>query len=167
LWHGHVEQGFNTLIILDLPKKWDDFTDSLFESDATDGILNVFPENTELGPGQYLPYWTLDEKAVEKLEDLLMTNDYEMIFWHLEEMDATGHTNSFSPLDPPYLNAMENTDRLVKRALEAINSRPNRENEEWLIAMTTDHGGGNGDYNGKDKGHGELNEYCRTIWLII
>ena len=82
-------------------------------------------------------------------------------------MDAAGHKNSFSPTDTEYFRAMENTDRLIQRVLEAIDSRPNRKDEEWLVAVTTDHGGGNGDFNGEDDGHGELNKYCRTIWLVM
>ena len=51
--------------------------------------------------------------------------------------------------------------------LEAIDTRANRKDEEWLVAVTTDHGGGDGDFDGDDNGHGEWNKYCRTIWLVL
>ena len=47
--------------------------------------------------------------------------------------------------------------------MAAIESRSNRENEEWLIAITSDHGGGGLNY----KSHGNYEELDRKILLIL
>ena len=58
LWHGHVEHGLKTLIVVNLNSHYSgDFMDSLFESDSTDQLLNSFPKDVELGSDQYLPLW--------------------------------------------------------------------------------------------------------------
>ena len=90
-----------------------------------------------------------------------------MVFLVLDTMDKTGHKRSFSPTEEAYYDAMEYTDGLLQRVIDIIDSRPNRENEEWMIAITTDHGGGNGKFDGSGSGHGDFNEYCRLIWLIL
>ena len=51
------------------------------------------------------------------------------------------------------------TDMRVKKVVDAIDSRPKRSEEEWLIIITTDHGG--------DTDHGKFNEACRIIPLVL
>ena len=48
----------------------------------------------------------------------------------------------------------------IKRVLHAIDSRPTRDEEEWLIAITTDHGG-------IGSGHVGLDQNNRQIFLIL
>ena len=40
------------------------------------------------------------------------------------------------------MEAVEKIDAYIKRVLDTIDSRPERDNEEWLIVMTADHAGG-------------------------
>ena len=73
LWHARVEYGLRTLVMLNLnASDWEDFLNSLFETDSTDQILNSFPEDVELASDQYLPLWESDEKSVETLEKLIV-----------------------------------------------------------------------------------------------
>ena len=57
---------------------------------------------------------------------------------------------------------MANVDAIVQRVLTTIEARPTRQDEEWLIVVTADHGG-----NSFDLQHGDLNEECRVIFLIF
>ena len=45
--------------------------------------------------------------------------------------------------------------------MDAIEARPTRSDEEWMVVMSTDH-------SGKDRGHGgSSTEEARKIWLIV
>lgn len=127
LWHGKNEYDLQTLATFshwaDMPtESW--FITSLFENDAT----HLLSQSTE-------------EESVVLLESELVFNDYEITFWQLEEVDRKGHISGFSPENPDYIEAIETVDRQIARVLSAIERRNNRQNEEWLIAITTNHGG--------------------------
>lgn len=53
-------------------------------------------------------------------------------------MDAAGHRHGFSLDVPEYLDAIQHFDRCLGRLLDAVAKR----DEDWLLAITTDHGGG-------------------------
>ena len=39
------------------------------------------------------------------------------------------------------MSQIEKTDLYIKRIIDSLESRPSFENEEWLITVSTDHGG--------------------------
>ncbi|MBK6860225.1 MAG: alkaline phosphatase family protein [Saprospiraceae bacterium] len=71
----------------------------------------------------------------------LKQTDLDFCFIYLGAADCIGHISGFSLNNPFYVNAVERIDKAVGSFIEAINSRPNYENEDWLILLTTDHGG--------------------------
>ena len=73
-------------------------------------------------------------KAVEWIEN----ENFDVIFMDFDAVDGAGHGNEFSGYEDPYQNAVMNTDEDIQRVLDAI---AKRSGEEWLILMTTDHGG--------------------------
>jgi hypothetical protein len=73
--------------------------------------------------------------------NLLATSDPDVIFLHFDDVDGAGHANGFSPTIPAYLRAIERVDALVGQILAAIATRPNAAFEDWLIIVTSDHGG--------------------------
>jgi hypothetical protein len=75
--------------------------------------------------------------AVSELSDA----DLDVIFLHFDNVDAAGHANGFSPTIPAYLAAIEATDTRVGLVLAALEARPTIANEDWLIIVTSDHGG--------------------------
>ncbi|MEX2671154.1 MAG: alkaline phosphatase family protein [Phycisphaeraceae bacterium] len=79
----------------------------------------------------------LTEKAVQ----LLTENDPTAVSIYLSQPDIAGHTFGFNAHEPEYLKAIENTDRHVGDIMKAIRSRPAYKQEDWIIVMTTDHGG--------------------------
>ena len=82
-----------------------------------------------------------DEAVAEKASAYLSVNDPDIVFLHFDEADGVGHGSGFSPDVPEYLSIIEEIDSLVGVVIEAIENRPDYEDEEWLILLTTDHGG--------------------------
>ncbi len=82
-----------------------------------------------------------DGTVADKAVDVLESTDPTALWVYLHQPDAGGHRYGFSPKVPEYMQAIENVDRHVGRMVEAIRSRPGYDEEDWLIVMTTDHGG--------------------------
>ena len=93
--------------------------------------------------------------AVTQLAD----SNLDCMFVYFDAVDLTGHSSGFSPTNPSYIQAIENVDDKVGKVLQAVYNRPNYANEDWLILITTDHGG-------LGTGHGGNTYEERHIWWI-
>ena len=84
----------------------------------------------------------LREKATEDVLAALRS-DSRLTLYYAHGPDHAGHMHGFSPHTQEYLRAIENMDASVKRIWDCIRAlrEDERRNEEWLIIMTTDHGG--------------------------
>jgi hypothetical protein len=71
----------------------------------------------------------------------LGVEELDAMFIHFDDVDIAGHTFTYSIESPQYLAAIEQVDVLVGPVVDAIESRPNFVNEEWLVILSTDHGG--------------------------
>jgi hypothetical protein len=67
--------------------------------------------------------------------------DPHAVFLHFDEVDYAGHSNMFDPTVPAYLAAIEGVDAQIGQVLAALYARPAFEQEQWLIAISSDHGG--------------------------
>ena len=65
----------------------------------------------------------------------------DVTLWFIDAPDVAGHAHNFYPMSSPYLAAAETTDRYIGMALDAIASRPTFAEEDWLVAVVSDHGG--------------------------
>lgn len=72
--------------------------------------------------------------------------------------DTNGHTTGFGNQNPHYVNCVRNADMYLYDILLEIERREIEENEEWLVVVTTDHGG-----SGRD--HGAQVYEHRTTWV--
>jgi len=81
-----------------------------------------------------------DDLAAETI-NLLNIDNYDCIFVQFGEIDAAGHSDSFSPDSPQYRAAIEKGDGLVGNVLAAMRNRPTYSEENWLIITLADHGG--------------------------
>ena len=61
--------------------------------------------------------------------------------WFIDAPDVAGHAHNFYPMSSQYLAAAETTDRYIGMSLDAIASRPTFADEDWLVAVVSDHGG--------------------------
>ncbi len=71
----------------------------------------------------------------------LTTNDPDIMFLHFDDVDHAGHSYGFSPDTSQYITAIESVDSFIAPIIQSISQRPNYTNEDWLILITTDHGG--------------------------
>lgn len=73
--------------------------------------------------------------------NVLTTDNPDLLFVDFDDVDHAGHTYGFSPSIPEYLDAIEVTDGYIGEIVTALQNRPNYANEDWLVIITTDHGG--------------------------
>jgi len=71
----------------------------------------------------------------------LSSNDPDLMFLHFDDVDHAGHSHGFSPNTSEYITSIEKTDSLIAPILLTISQRLNYSNEDWLILITSDHGG--------------------------
>jgi predicted AlkP superfamily pyrophosphatase or phosphodiesterase len=91
---------------------------------------------------------------------VLAEKDADLVFVHFDDVDGAGHKHGFSPREAKYLEAIAGVDAYVGELLKAIKDRKSYEREDWLIVVSTDHGG-------SGKGHGQNIPEHRTIFLIV
>ncbi|MET3375689.1 hypothetical protein ABIC89_004763 [Variovorax boronicumulans] len=80
------------------------------------------------------------------------------IFYYLHNVDV--HAPSYDPLNAYYQGKIAGEDQQIQQVLTALTSRPNYANEEWLIVVTSDHGG-------TGSGHGGQTAGERSTLLIL
>ena len=71
----------------------------------------------------------------------LSSNDPDCMFLHFDDVDHAGHADGFSPNVSQYITAIEGVDAYISPIIQSISQRPNYTNEDWLVLITTDHGG--------------------------
>lgn len=86
------------------------------------------------------------EATAEAVKQLAESNP-DIVFLYLGQVDVAGHTHGFHPAVPEYIAAIERADKLVGQALAAVKARKTYAAEDWLVIVTSDHGG-------KGTGHG-------------
>lgn len=82
------------------------------------------------------------------IKDIKSDDCSDFIFAIYEGTDHAGHTFGFSSNNPIYRAGFRLNDILAYRTLEAIESRGTYESEDWLIILTSDHGGFETDHGG-------------------
>ncbi len=65
----------------------------------------------------------------------------DFIFLTLEYTDHSGHNTGFSLGNPVYVNGFREADAAGAEFIQAIKARETYDKEDWLIIITTDHGG--------------------------
>ncbi len=85
------------------------------------------------------------DAAVSGLAVADLQNDdcSDFIFALYESTDEAGHAAGYHPDNEVYMNAFAFEDELAKQIIDAVKSRPTYNEEDWLIIMSSDHGGFN------------------------
>ncbi len=83
-------------------------------------------------------------EALKQIADPKLT----CMFLYFGQVDETGHKHGFHPTVKEYITAIENVDQHVGDVLKALRARESFANEDWIIVVTSDHGG-------KGTGHGK------------
>lgn len=87
--------------------------------------------------------------------------DLDLMFLYYADVDVAGHNHGFSPFVPEYLAEIREVDAMIAEVLGALRARPRHAHEDWLIILTTDHGGS------LDKNHGKNEPSNREIVFIV
>ena len=75
------------------------------------------------------------------LEEIADEACADFIFVIYEPTDSVGHNKGFSTNNPKYREAFDKADAYGYEAIEAIKARETYDTEDWLIIITSDHGG--------------------------
>jgi len=97
--------------------------------------------------------------SVSAAQTQLANPNLDVLFVYFDECDLTGHAIGFNPANPAYINAIQTVDGHIGSILTALQNRPNYASEDWIVLITTDHGG-------IGTGHGGNTNSERKIWWI-
>jgi hypothetical protein len=100
------------------------------------------------------------QQSEDAAADQLANPDLDVLFVHFDDVDIAGHTYGYAADIPQYISAIEAADGHVGNVLSAVESRPTYADEEWLVVVSTDHGG-------IGFGHGGSSYDERNIFLIF
>lgn len=75
--------------------------------------------------------------------DLAQKDCTDFIFFIMEYVDHVGHSSGFDVKNKKYVNAFHTADEKALDILNTLEARETYEQEDWLILITTDHGGCN------------------------
>jgi len=98
--------------------------------------------------------------VTDGMERMLGSAAHQLYMAHLDDVDAAGHAGGFSADNPGYVKAVSAVEASIERFLTAIVRRPEVAEENWLVVVTSDHGG-------SGTSHGCTTADCQTIPLIV
>lgn len=109
----------------------------------TASIVHWAPVNNSIlqGDADVVQTNLSDDAVRDACIQVLAANTASLIFLHFDDVDHAGHTYGFSPSIPEYIAKIEEEDARVGQIVAAIHSRPTYANEDWLVVVTSDHGG--------------------------
>ncbi len=82
-----------------------------------------------------------DVQVAEAVKNYLNDCNMDVVFVNFDDVDHAGHTRGFHPDIPQYIDAIESVDGFFGPILQAVYDRELNNNEDWLIVVSTDHGG--------------------------
>ncbi|BDS15451.1 alkaline phosphatase family protein [Aureispira anguillae] len=82
-----------------------------------------------------------DKKVREATKNYIDDCNLDVLFVNFDDVDHAGHLKGFHPDIPHYINAIEQVDAHLGVILEAIYQREANKNEDWLIIVSSNHGG--------------------------
>lgn len=93
------------------------------------------------------------------ITDIQKSDCSDFIFSIFEYCDHEGHSTGFGPHNELYATAFDDVQASADEIISAIKARPTYATEDWLIIITSDHGG----YN---LAHGLLTQQERYTFII-
>ncbi|MCU0797605.1 MAG: alkaline phosphatase family protein [Akkermansiaceae bacterium] len=101
------------------------------------------------------------DASVESLAvNYLGAADPDVLMLHFDQVDGAGHASGFSASNAAYLQAISNVDQHVGEVMAAVRARPEYEDENWLVVVSTDHGG-------LGLSHGGQSQEERNIMMVL
>jgi predicted AlkP superfamily pyrophosphatase or phosphodiesterase len=100
-----------------------------------------------------------DGTCANTLGDIAKPDCSDFIFTILEYTDHTGHRCDYRSDVREYVEAFNSAEKAGESCIKAIESRPSYSDEDWLILITSDHGG-------FERGHGGPTLQERITFII-
>ena len=152
-------------------------TDNSFENRNFDAFPHFFTRAKQANPNlvtaSFVSWMPLDEfLTTDENADFRFAHDYEddgdvkllaeavkilhkknpdLTFFYFADVDIAGHDHGFHPSVPQYLAEIEQVDEQIGQLLAAIQNRPTFLMEDWLILLSSDHGGTLDGAHGRDE----------------
>lgn len=98
-----------------------------------------------------------ESELQKRILQSIAANDVTIGFYG--EPDGAGHGYGFDLSVPEYCTAVVNTNSYIENAIQAVKARPTYAEEDWLILISTDHGGQ------KNKNHYQASITERLIFI--
>ena len=142
--------------------------------DAKDGATALFvyswSPDGNIAPNEGVEYMggTDAANATALASRLAAANAPDATLYFIDCVDAAGHAGYYYPMSSGYRAACAAADGYIGACLNAIASRPTFAEEDWLIAVTSDHGGyakNHGDL--KSGTDGGIHHAANTVPLVI
>ena len=130
-----------------------------------DGHLTTYKNEIEYAKEQNVnARWVYAENGDDgtyenALADLKQADCSDFIFTIFEYCDEHGHGSGFWNDNPEYAAAFAADNEKGKALIDAVKARPTYETEDWLIVITSDHGG-------YVRGHGGETLMERMMFII-
>ena len=127
-------------------------------------IYKSWEDDDALGPDANVTFesGTDAENAASLAAKLASANAPDATMYFINAVDDAGHAYGFYPMSDQYLAALQAADGYLGACLDAIAARSTFADEDWLIMVTSDHGG-YGIYHGQIT----VGRHGHTIPLVI
>ncbi|WP_316794509.1 alkaline phosphatase family protein [Pedobacter frigoris] len=101
--------------------------------------LRNYIKNTD-----FTPIVSTDLAAKDSAVNIISTQPaLGTVFVNFRDVESAGANGGFVASNPNYKNAIVKSDEFVGNILQAVKSRKSYANENWLVIITTNHGGSN------------------------
>ncbi|WP_436717171.1 alkaline phosphatase family protein [Roseiconus lacunae] len=107
-------------------------------------------------------YAEQDEVIATDACELLQHQNPHAVVVYFGAIDETGHRYGFHPSVTPYVAAIEKVDSQIRRLIATLKSREQFTDENWLVIISTDHGG-----RGLGHGSGHRVPEINTTFLVV
>jgi hypothetical protein len=131
---------------------WEAIVDGSTHGDK--GIFRFVP-----GQGYYFGDYATKDPAVMAESARCIADGYDLVFAVIDLPDHIGHQSGFSPDNAEYVTAIHKALAQAATLVEAVKARPGYADEDWLVILTTDHGG-------TGKNHGGQSAEERSTFII-
>ncbi len=139
-----IDSSFNTYAIVN----WSGF-DHIFENNAIDEYHRPLGDSVA----------EEDEEVRDIAEDILTNDNPDAMYVYFHNVDTQGHAHGGSSTQ--YRDAAETIDGHIGDLIDAVESRPAFNDENWLIMISSDHGHKDGG------GHGGSSNHELSVYMVM
>lgn len=147
--HGAKDEEFKKTYFEEYPHFF-----SLIKDDniRTASIINYEPITSHIDCCSQIMLTSKNDNAVkEKAIELIRMDKTDLMILNYHELDVCGQTEGFGSESPTYVNLIQKADSMFVDVLTAVQAHAKKRQEEWMIIITSDHGGEGTAFDGLQK----------------